>query len=49
MPRPLTPRALSALGWLAFNAVVLWTAAFLADVVVPRSVDGPARSSTAVA
>ena len=27
----------------------MWTVAFLADVVVPRTVDGPARTTTAVA
>jgi protein-S-isoprenylcysteine O-methyltransferase Ste14 len=49
MSRPRHRLVLSALGWLAFNTVVLWTVAFLADVVVPRSVDGPARTSTGVA
>ncbi|MEI2778080.1 MAG: isoprenylcysteine carboxylmethyltransferase family protein [Tetrasphaera sp.] len=34
---------LSALGWAAFVAVVVWTMAFLAGVVVPRTVDGPQR------
>jgi len=46
--RPL-PLALSALGWLGFLVVVAWTIAFLADVVVPRTVDGPSRTSTPVA
>lgn len=41
--------ALSALGWVGFNAVTVWTILFLADVVVPRTVDGPPRTSTAVA
>ena len=31
----------SALGWLGFNAVMLWAVAFLAGVLVPRTVDGP--------
>jgi methanethiol S-methyltransferase len=34
---------LSALGWAGFNGVMLWTVAFLADVVVPRTVDGQHR------
>lgn len=41
--------ALSAAGWAGFVAVMVWTTAFLADVVVPRTVDGPARTSTASA
>lgn len=36
---------LSASAWLAFNAITVWTMAFLADVVVPRTVDGDARTS----
>lgn len=36
----------SAAGWLGFQATVVWTMAFLADAVVPRTVDGPARVST---
>jgi protein-S-isoprenylcysteine O-methyltransferase Ste14 len=40
---------LSAIGWAGFVAVTVWTSAFLADVVVPRTVDGPPRTSTAVA
>jgi methanethiol S-methyltransferase len=40
---------LSALGYLGFNAVVVWTIAFLAGVLVPRTVDGPVRSSTPAA
>jgi protein-S-isoprenylcysteine O-methyltransferase Ste14 len=38
--------ALSALGWFGFVAVTVWTMAFLADVVVPRTVDDPVRTST---
>ena len=34
---------------LGFVAVTLWTIAFLAGVLVPRVVDGPARTTTAVA
>ena len=37
----------SALGWLAFNAITVWTIAFLADVMLPRTVDGPSRMTTA--
>ncbi|KQW53155.1 hypothetical protein ASC77_02330 [Nocardioides sp. Root1257] len=37
---------LSALGWLGFQAVMLWTIVFLAGVVVPRTVDGPVRIAT---
>jgi len=36
----------SALGWLGFNAVMLWAVGFLAAVVVPRTVDGPHRAGT---
>jgi protein-S-isoprenylcysteine O-methyltransferase Ste14 len=43
-PRP-AHLALSAAGWLTFNAVVLWTMGFLAGRVVPWTVDGPARLS----
>ena len=39
--------ALSVAGWFGFVAVMVWTMAFLADVVVPRTVDGPARTTTA--
>jgi protein-S-isoprenylcysteine O-methyltransferase Ste14 len=44
-----THLTLSAAGWLGFQLVILWTVAFLAGVVVPRTVDGPHRTSTAVA
>lgn len=37
---------LSALGWAGFNVVMVWTIVFLADVAIPHTVDGPARSST---
>jgi protein-S-isoprenylcysteine O-methyltransferase Ste14 len=40
---------LSLAGWAGFNAVVVWTMAFLADVGVPRTVDGPHRTGTASA
>lgn len=39
--------ALSATGWFGFVVVTVWTIAFLADLVVPRTVDGPARTTTA--
>lgn len=38
---------LSAAAWLGFVVVTVWTMAFLADVVVPRTVDGPERTTTA--
>jgi protein-S-isoprenylcysteine O-methyltransferase Ste14 len=37
---------LSAAAWVGFNAVTVWTIFFLADEIVPRTVDGPARMST---
>ena len=40
---------LSAAGWVGFNLVMLWTVAFLAGWVVPRTVDGPSRVPTAPA
>ena len=40
---------LSAVAYLGFVAVTLWTIAFLAGVLVPRVVDGPARTTPAVA
>lgn len=40
---------LSALAWVGFVVVVLWTVGFLAGVVVPRTVDGPARTTTGFA
>ena len=43
--RPLD-LVLSALAWAGFNAVTVWTICFLADQIVPRTVDGPARIST---
>lgn len=39
--------ALSAAGWAAFLAVMVWTMLFLAGEVVPRTVDGPGRTPTA--
>lgn len=41
--------ALSAAAWAGFVVVTLWTIAFLADVVVPVTVDGPPRTNAAVA
>jgi protein-S-isoprenylcysteine O-methyltransferase Ste14 len=37
----------SAAAWLGFVVITVWTMAFLADVVVPRTVDGPDRTTTA--
>ena len=47
MSRRPTHLALSAAGWFGFVAVTVLTMAFLAGVVIPRTVDGPARTSTA--
>ena len=41
--------SLSALGWVGFTAITLWTVAFLAGFGIPRVVDGPRRTSTGVA
>ena len=46
--RPLS-LFLSAISYVGFVAVTLWSVAFLAGVVVPRVVDGPARTTTAAA
>jgi methanethiol S-methyltransferase len=40
---------LSAVAYVGFVVVTVWTVFFLADVVLPRTVDGPARTSTPVA
>ena len=40
---------MSALAWVSFVVVVLWTVGFLAGVVVPRTVDGPVRTSPGLA
>src|SRR4051794_26088622 len=40
---------LSAVAWSAFGLVIVWTMAFLAGVRIPRTVDGPVRTTTAVA
>jgi protein-S-isoprenylcysteine O-methyltransferase Ste14 len=45
----LTSLVLSALAWVGFVAVTVWTIGFLAGVLVPRTVDGPARTSTEIA
>ena len=49
MSRKPLALSLSALGWAGFVVIVLWTMAFLADVVVPRTVDGPPRTNGAAA
>ena len=41
-----THLAVSAVGWAGFGAVTLWTAAFLAGVLVPRNADAPVRTPT---
>ena len=41
--------SLSAVAYVGFVVVTLWTIAFLADVAVPRGVDGPARTTPAIA
>ena len=46
--RPLS-LFLSALGWVGFVAITVWTVGFLAGFVVPRVVDGPPRTSAAPA
>jgi len=37
---------ISAAGWIGFNAITVWTIAFLTDAVLPRTVDGPPRTTT---
>jgi protein-S-isoprenylcysteine O-methyltransferase Ste14 len=37
---------IAAAAWLGFNAITVWTMAFLADVVISRTVDGPSRIAT---
>ena len=49
MSSRLTSLFLSALAWVGFVVVMLWTIGFLGGVVVPRTVDGPARTSTELA
>lgn len=46
MSRRRSHLAIAALAWVGFNVVTLWAVAFLAGVVVPRTVDGPHRAST---
>lgn len=48
MSRPPFSLLLSAFAWAGFIAVMLWTMAFLAGGI-PRVVDGPPRTNTAVA
>jgi protein-S-isoprenylcysteine O-methyltransferase Ste14 len=45
MPRRVAYLLLSAAGWTGFLVIMLWTIAFLAGVVAPRTVDGPARTT----
>ena len=37
---------ISSVAWFGFTAITVWTMAFLADVVIPRTVDGPPRTAT---
>lgn len=46
MDRRRTYLLISAAGWLGFVIIIVWTVAFLADVAVPRTVDGSARTSS---
>lgn len=47
MSRRATNLFISGIAWLGFVGVIVWTMAFLAGVVVPRTVDGPVRTTTA--
>ncbi len=47
--RRLLVLLVSALGWVGFALVTLWAVVFLADVVVPRTVDGTHRLGAAAA
>jgi len=49
MHRRVSHLLLSAAAWAGFVVVTAWTTAFLADVVVPRTVDSPVRTTTAAA
>jgi protein-S-isoprenylcysteine O-methyltransferase Ste14 len=49
MTRRIRDLALSTVGYAGFNAVTVWTIAFLAGVAVPRTVDGPDRIPTGAA
>lgn len=46
MTRRFSYLLLSAAAWCGFVAVLLWTMAFLGEVVVPRTVDGVARTTS---
>jgi protein-S-isoprenylcysteine O-methyltransferase Ste14 len=45
--RRLSHLSLSAAAWSGFVVVTVWTTAFLADAVLPWTVDAPARTTTA--
>lgn len=47
MSRRITSLAISAAAWCGFVAITVWTMAFLAGVALPRTVDGPPRTTTA--
>jgi len=46
MSRRIVFLVISAAAWCGFVATTAWTMAFLAGVTIPRTVDGPARTST---
>jgi protein-S-isoprenylcysteine O-methyltransferase Ste14 len=47
MSRRIVPLVISAAAWCGFVAGTVWTMAFLAGVALPRTVDGPPRTTTA--
>ncbi len=46
MTRRLAYLCISAAAWAGFALVIVWTMAFLAGVGLPRTVDGPVRTTT---
>jgi protein-S-isoprenylcysteine O-methyltransferase Ste14 len=47
MLRRIVSLVISAAAWCGFVAITVWTMAFLAGVALPRTVDGPPRTTTA--
>ena len=47
MSRRIVSLVISAAAWCGFVAITVWTIAFLAGVALPRTVDGPPRTTTA--
>ena len=47
MSRRIAFLVISAAAWCGFVAITVWTMVFLAGIAIPRTVDGPARASTA--